>query len=228
MIGDAPDAPVPIVRYIKCAVGSHRQSRWPVRGLAGLLNRTGKSIGENHKWPRGFAVFERLEHNVVAALRVRGSIPGHGRRQKRRPDRQRERHCRNRSTGRSAPNALERKRPELSCSHSHRPSCRRRHIPAPAPAYFECHRSSIPASHNRCLFPIAQFPPRGAARSDRRYRGSASSVRAGRGRAWWRTGAQRHQTQNPRVTQPSRIAFLRREMLILFVGIVQPGAGTGL
>jgi hypothetical protein len=35
-------------------------------------------------------------------------------------------------------------------------------------AYFECHRNSILASHNRRLFPVEQFPRLGAARSDRR------------------------------------------------------------
>ncbi len=46
-----------------------------MRGAAGLLHGAGKTVGEDLILPRGLAVRERLEHDVVALLRERRAIP---------------------------------------------------------------------------------------------------------------------------------------------------------
>src|SRR6516165_3092720 len=75
VIGDTPNTAVPIVRNVKRPVWSHRQSGWPVRGLARLFHRAGKAVGEDDERPGGLTVGERLKHHVIAALRLGGAIP---------------------------------------------------------------------------------------------------------------------------------------------------------
>ena len=75
MIGDAPDAPVRVVRDVECAVRPNRESRRPVRRPARSLERTGEAVGEDHVWPCGLTIREWLEHHVVAALGERRPVP---------------------------------------------------------------------------------------------------------------------------------------------------------
>ena len=69
VIGDPPDPAVLVVGNKERAVGRHREPGRAERRLAGFLDRTGKTIGKDDKVASRFAVFERLEHHVVATLR---------------------------------------------------------------------------------------------------------------------------------------------------------------
>jgi hypothetical protein len=64
-----------VVRYIKRAVGAERETRRAVRGLTRLFDRAGEAVRENDKRPRRLAVGQRLEDDVVAALRERRAVP---------------------------------------------------------------------------------------------------------------------------------------------------------
>src|SRR5689334_5915519 len=44
--------------------------------LAGLFDRSGETVCEDHKRPGGLAVCHRLEHHIIAALRFRRPVPG--------------------------------------------------------------------------------------------------------------------------------------------------------
>jgi hypothetical protein len=57
------------------AVGRHREPGRAERRLAGFFDRTGKTVGKDDKVTGSLAVFERLEHHVVATLRQRRTIP---------------------------------------------------------------------------------------------------------------------------------------------------------
>src|SRR5215470_20334736 len=46
-----------------------------MRRLAGLLDRPSKTVREDDKRPGSLAVDQRLEHNIVAAMRFRCPVP---------------------------------------------------------------------------------------------------------------------------------------------------------
>ena len=68
---DSPDASAHVVSDVERAVGSEREPGGTVRGLTWVLDRP----GEDHVVPGGPAVGKWLEHDVVAALGRRCSIP---------------------------------------------------------------------------------------------------------------------------------------------------------
>src|SRR5581483_8279463 len=75
-IGDAPDATFLIIRGIQGAIRANGQARRTMRGLTRLLVGAREAVGEDHVRTCGFTVGERLEYQVVAALRKRRTIPG--------------------------------------------------------------------------------------------------------------------------------------------------------
>jgi hypothetical protein len=46
-----------------------------VRGSAGFLDGPSEAVGENDEVPGGFAVRERLKHDVIAFLGVWSAVP---------------------------------------------------------------------------------------------------------------------------------------------------------
>jgi hypothetical protein len=45
---DAPDTSMRVIADVERAVGPHREARRPVRGLARILDRSGKAVGEDY------------------------------------------------------------------------------------------------------------------------------------------------------------------------------------
>src|SRR5262245_2667958 len=76
-IGDAPDAALLRVGHVQRAVRTRRESHRAVGGVARVVafERAREAVGEFLVLARGLAVLHRLEHDLVARLRLRRAIP---------------------------------------------------------------------------------------------------------------------------------------------------------
>src|ERR1700741_2812149 len=75
-IDDAVDASADVVGDVQRTVGSHSQAAGTVHGFGGRLIRACEAIGEDFALAGGAIARERLKYYIVAALRIRGSVPG--------------------------------------------------------------------------------------------------------------------------------------------------------
>src|ERR1700682_3563461 len=76
LIADAPNSSVDVVRDKERAVWGDGQARRPERCTTGIFHGAGKAIGKDDIGTACFSIDKRLEHDVVAALRPRSSVPG--------------------------------------------------------------------------------------------------------------------------------------------------------
>src|ERR1700704_4488489 len=75
LIGDAPDAATDVIGDIERTVRPDRETRWAMRGLPRVLVRARETVCEHDVFAGRLAVLQRLEHDVVAALRRWRAIP---------------------------------------------------------------------------------------------------------------------------------------------------------
>src|SRR3984893_2369643 len=76
LIGDAPNSSVHVVGDKERAVWGDGQTRRPERRATGIFRGAGKAIGKDDIVALCFCIGERLEYDIVPALRPGSSVPG--------------------------------------------------------------------------------------------------------------------------------------------------------
>src|ERR1700757_192231 len=75
-VGNPPNPTALIVGDIQCTVRPNRQPGRAMCRLARLLDRSSETVREHDKGPGSLAVGQWLEHDIVAPLRFRRTVPG--------------------------------------------------------------------------------------------------------------------------------------------------------